>query len=630
MAPRDEDEHIGDPMLMVRPSDNVYSYFMFIGPTESKKDRASHHLSGVNWNIVMAYFLVALNFFMQGILLFLIFEEVVVENVNWQNGILKLGKDPVIGLFSDGPGKCNDAGALCFKDRGNVTCNPPTLQLVGRWQELDTNDDGIWTRSEVEKARVPLKCKYAVDPLEVFDVLVSMINSRSNLIWIHPDVKSGKAIHLPYFTYALGDVSMCGYRSEEMCGNLMRQGFFDSALKYGTAPRVGKTIDSALKYCQDMLMPGGTCERLLPSTYTVWKLQSSGECGSVDYEPFTYEHPANGVKKRLLNSDYSARQEYELAQDNLFRVFKGTILFTWLLLMLCEYKEVVKLVTLCMRFPDASEFGEEAVIMEEDPSDPEDVRFRIQGITPYHRRCMFFLCFVRTLVTCVLMVVGLAYLIKTNGYADLIMNGVALLFIAEVSSVLYAQVLRDEIKDQCQDIKALKVPMYGNMWLNRQPALVDIICVAALWVVVYWIMHWQLTTIVKPVHAALDCACRNAGPTCVEANTFNYDFWSNYWRHAVPGVYAEIAKLKASVPAAAASYLAVVGGGSNNKTNNKLEERVAMLEHENAGLEQRLEKVDQLLQSLSPSGMASLAHHPSKRSSGQKNKQGLKLSSHKV
>merc|ERR1719265_1549212 len=115
------------------------------------------------------------------------------------------------------------------------------------------------------------------------------------------------------------------------------------------------------------------------------------------------------------------------------------------------------------------------------------------------------LCCLRTLITTVLMLVGVSYLIKCNDYADIIMNGVALLFIAEISSVLYSQVLREEIKDQTEDIKPMRVPMYGVDWLNRQPALVDIISVTILALVVYGIMSWQFKTIVVPVHDALEC-----------------------------------------------------------------------------------------------------------------------------
>merc|ERR1719158_419622 len=116
--------------------------------------------------------------------------------------------------------------------------------------------------------------------------------------------------------------------------------------------------------------------------------------------------------------------------------------------MLCEYRDMIKIMTLCFRMPDAADFGDDAVLVEQDPSDPEDVRYRIQGITSFHRGSMVLLSLLRVCVTTVLMVVGVSYLIKTNGYADLIMNGVALGFIADIATVLYDQVLREEIKDQ--------------------------------------------------------------------------------------------------------------------------------------------------------------------------------------
>jgi len=595
MAPRDEDDTGGEPLLLIRPSENVYSYFMFIYPTESKKKRVSVEKYGVNWNKTMAYVLIVMNFFFQGVLLFLIFESVVVENVNWQNGILQMGKDPVIGLVSEPPSKCNENAALCFKDNGNYSCAPPSVQLTGRWSELDVNGDGVWTLEEVEAQRETLRCKYGVNPVDVFHVLVNMLKEREHLIWLHPDVTSGQGVHLPYFTYAMGDLVMCNYRSKDMCGNLLQSGFFDAALEHGTSPRVGKTIDSALKYCTDLLKDGGTCERLLPSTYSVWKIESEAECGGPTYSKFVYKHPETKLRKSLLAVDYSAREEYELAQNNMFMLFKGILIFTWLLAMLVEYREVIKIVTLCLRFPNADDFGDDAVLVEQDPSDPEDVRYRIQGLTTTHRRAMMVLSFFRSLVTTVLMFVGVSYLIKTNDYADLIMNGVALLFIAEISTVLYSQVLREEIKDQTEDIKPMRVPMYGIDWLNRQPALVDIISVTILALVVYGIMSWQFKTIVVPVHDALGCTCTTSGPHCVEAQKFDYSFWKKYWMSAVPGVYNEVAKLKAkSQGSSAASYLSVAMHGSIEDSSASLgmQMRMEKLEQFNEQLEKRLENLE--------------------------------------
>jgi len=53
-----------EPIHTVKATDNVYSYFMFITPTEQKKE-------GVTFttDVMMAYFLVIMSFFFQGILL---------------------------------------------------------------------------------------------------------------------------------------------------------------------------------------------------------------------------------------------------------------------------------------------------------------------------------------------------------------------------------------------------------------------------------------------------------------------------------------------------------------------------------------------------------------------------------
>lgn len=561
---------------------------MFIGPTDGKKKASVN----TGWDVVSAYMLVAMNLVFQGVLLYMIFQEVVVSNVEWQNGIMKLGNgDGVGGLFSDVKPGCNDGGALCFDDHGNFSCAPPSVQLTGRWKELDTNADGIWTRKEVVAARKSLKCKYSVDPVEVFDVMINMLRLRSNLIWIHPEVQKGEGIHLPYFTYAMADLVMCGYRSKDMCGNLLKQGFFHAPLKYGTAPRVGTSIDSALDYCNKLLEPGGTCETLLPSTYAVWKIQSGSECGGASYEKFTYTNPGNGVTKSLLAVDYGARQDYELSQDLWFRIFKGIMLVMWILLLSSEYKEIVKYLTLCARFPSADEFGDDAVLVERDPADPEDVRYQIRGITSSHRRSIVVLSLFRFLVTCVLLAVGISYLIKTIGYADLIMNGVALVFIAEISNVLYGQVLREEVKDQTGDIKPMKVAMFGSEWLNRRPALIDIITVAVILVAVYAMMEWQLTNLVVPVHNALQCACTGTGSTCVEAHKFNYDFWHNYWLHGVPSIYKEVAKLKKGAAAASAAYISIAATRGVGTDDASIRTRLEKAEELNSQLEQRFKKI---------------------------------------
>lgn len=557
---RDEDES-DIPVYFVRPAENVWSFFAFIGPTEAKKAQMKGN-DPMTWDVVMAYVLCAMTIFMQGILIWLVFEEVVLSNVAWQNGIMTIGGGN-INLFEEAPtSQCHDGGSLCFNDNGNFSCAPPSVQLLGRWDMLDTNKDGIWTREEVEEREKELQCKFAVNPVEVFDVLINMIKKRSHLIWVHPDIVSAKAIHFAYFEYAKGDVAMCGYREQVICPNLIKRGFFDTAFIHGTAPRVGKTTETALAYCRGLLQPQGLCEELLPSTYTVWKIASGGECGSESYTKFQYKNPGTGLTKSLLEVDYSARQEYELAQEFWFRIFKGIVLLAWTMLIFTEYKEIVKFMSLCLYFPDASRFGEDFVMIMQDPADPEDVRYLLQGITSQHRMAIGLLCMIRMVLSTFLLIVGMSYIVKTNSYPDLLMNGVALAFVAEISNVVYAQILREEIRDQTEDIKAIKVPMFGIHALNKYPALLDIVLLVALIAFVYFIMEWQKKSVVMPIFRALECTCLQRGDECFEANTYNVAFWQNYWQYTVPWIYQELEGLKAALPAGAASYMATHAGAA--------------------------------------------------------------------
>jgi len=625
----DEDDTQGKPLMLMRPADNVYSYFIFVGPTEKKRRavRTPHREKEVSWDVVMGYILLALNFFMQGVLLYLIFQEVVVENINWQNGVIKIGNggNPVALIGEQPENGCNDGNSLCFQDKksGKYSCAPPTLQLTGRWDELDTDGDGIWTRAEVEAEKEDLKCKYFVDPIEVFDVLIKMLKERESILWLHPDVKAGSAIHLPYFTYVMSDLIMCGYRSEDMCANLLERGFFHAPMKYNTSPRVGNTIDSALQYCKELLAPGGICARNLPSTYAVWQIASGAECGEPEHSQFQYTNPGSGETKSLVNVDYSSRLEYVLAQDLMFRLFKAIMIFAWLLLMMWDFRDVIKVLTFCARMPDAEVFqsedpdshpvipgrggsepyqSSEPVIMEQDPSDPEDVRYRIQAIYKHHRYGIVLCCLVRSILTLILAVVGVAYLIKTNDYADLIMNGVALVFIAEISSVLYSQVLREEIKDQTEDIKPIKIEMYGWDWLNDRPALIDILCVVIVWILVYFIMRWQMNSVVVPVHEALECSCIVQGDHCVEAMKYDFDFWHEYWMKGIPAALSSVDRLKSHSDDIAASPAAALSLISLTANFTVAQERF------NAEVTALTNRIQQLEQEV-PHKLASREHH---------------------
>merc|ERR1719158_1761355 len=149
-------DDVEKPVFEVTPDANVYSYFMFVNPTETYKEGGSF-----TFDTIMSYVLVFLNIFMQGVLLYVVFNKVVLANFDWKAGIMDLGDE---GWSFFRPGRCNDGGSLCMLQNETFTCAPPSVQLTGRWAELDADGDGIWTRAETVANRERLKCAYAVDP----------------------------------------------------------------------------------------------------------------------------------------------------------------------------------------------------------------------------------------------------------------------------------------------------------------------------------------------------------------------------------------------------------------------------------------------------------------------------------
>jgi len=540
-----------EPEFTLSPSDNVYSYFMFVPPTEEKKE--GH---GLTFDIIMAYILLGFNFFMQGFLLLVIYNVVVTGNIEWQNSIAR-SEGGGLDLLNLNPktGKCNPGGSLCFTTPNKTfSCAPPSVQLTGRWEELDTNGDGIWTREEVEAAREELKCKYIVDPIFVFDVFINFLKQREKIIWLHPDVKAGKAVHKPYFWYAAGDIIMCGYRNELYCPNIMKKGFLDAPLKHNTAPRVGNTIDSAMKYCFNLLKPGGMCENTLPSTYSVWKISSADQCQGSSFSKFVYKHPKTGMMKSLLEVDYAAPRKYARSKTLVFQIYKCIIVGMWMLAMLCELKDITIVFTWCIRFPSADEFGEDAILEEKDDSG-EVTNYTIQGITSTHRIMVTLMTVGRFILTMVLLYIGVSFLLKATDYIGLLMDAVALVFVVEIAIILYGQVLRGEIREQVEGLTPMTVKMFGIDSLNRRPALVDFICLVCVIVATIIVLYNWTISAVEPVYDALSCACLNDGDKCHEAHKFNYDFWWKYWKEDVPAVFKAVDALKAG----AASSFADIG-----------------------------------------------------------------------
>lgn len=530
-------------MVSLPPTDNVYSYLMFTLPMENAKSPGRF-----TWNSILACGLAVVSLLFQGILLYSIFRAVVLEDINWRESIMgpsAIHELPVLPPTSHGDGSCNLGGSLCSKSHdGNFTCAPPSVQLTGRWDELDTNGDGQWTREEVEASREALMCKYAVDPVEVFNVFVKFLLKREEHIWIHPDLRAGKYIDKAYFTYAKGDLIMCGYRDEKMCPNLLKRGVFNVPLRDGNAPRVGNTVESALDYCFGLLESGGTCERTLPSTYAVWKKSSVDQCMGDDFSTYVYTNPTTGTTKSMLTVDYVATQDYSRASGSvLFIVFKTIVIFLFFLAMWSDFKDIFAWLLWVMRFPAASAFGGEEVSKKVVSETTGDCSYEIQAVSTTHRAMIAFIVMVRLVMNFVLICVGETFLQKDTNWVNLLLNGVALIFVLEISNCLYSQLVDSDSQEHFASIEPMRVEMY--QCLQKHPALRDIFGFFMIAVILIGCMFFHYSFVGEPLHQALECACLSKGGHCREAHSFDTRFWDKYWAEDVPAVYDELAMLKA-------------------------------------------------------------------------------------
>lgn len=540
---------------LIAPSSDVFSYFLLTAPSERKR----HGRFTVD--AFTSYVLVFFVLFVQCVLLFCVWHKVIGENVDWRKGIMNTGKDWNIAMpKTEG---CNDGSSLCFISNGTFTCAPPSVQLIGRWDHLDINKDGVWTREECLHSRAELQCILGVDPLEVFDMIGGLLQNRESekYIWVHPDIKSGKSISRDYFTYILGDVAMCSYRNGDMCGNLVKRGFFDAAIISGQIPRVGTTIRSALSYCHKLLDYGGICERYMPSAYATWKIESVSECSQASYHKFVYEDPNSGRTKSLLSVDYQARQSYEVAQSYIFLVYKTFILFIWLLLIVHQLRDVHHILAWIRSIPI-----EEDEHFDDDGDAPSarllakmnSARRRsilqneeINHIRRSHQHALIGVSLMRMCIISILLYVGLSFLAKQNDYIGLLLDGVAMIFIVEVQEILYSYVIRQDKRQTWEERSPMPfIPFASGSRLKPGAAFLDLAWFFVLLSTAAIFMVCHTKYVVEPLYDALECACLSEGSKCREAHVFSYEFWQQYWMLDLPSSIMRINEAKYSHGAA--------------------------------------------------------------------------------
>lgn len=570
-----EDDESASHKLVVQPKGSASSFFFFVPPLLRRRMRERE--SYVTGMIVFAGFLVFLNYAMQIGLLYAVGNHVVGEREAWQNSVIRLrrsddGKEDRGGESSSpktreardklagfGGSSCSEKEALCLFVDGMYTCSPKSVQLFGRWEQLDTNKDGIWSFEEAsaKSSREATKCRFGIDSLNFYEFVRHQLTHYDLLLeegLLHPNLtdslhgaaggSGGGGIHKAYFDWFRGDVVMCGYGVDsDVCGNVFAKGVFDSPMKY---PGVSKRITdsrSAWKYCEELLRPEGRCERMLPSTYEVWRVSAKEQCGAREHQIYLYSNPRDAEDVvSLTKVRFGNHKEYEKTLDWSFTLFLWIILLVFYATLLAELREAIRLAVWVAYFPTRPLPGEPGF---EELGEQDDTT--LTGISTKHRKQCRAIVVVKFVMVLLVGYVGTIFLTSDTSYMNLLFDALSLAFIIQVDALLYETMVRPQAKEELEGVQSMHIGIpRGSSFRFYQaasPPLRDLFWALGLLVLAGIVLWEDYHNRLNPMRKALECACSVSGEECFEAQHYSRDWWDNYWRVVVPSSYKEINRL---------------------------------------------------------------------------------------
>jgi len=440
------------------------------------------------------------------------------------------------------------AKTLCTMNNAVYNCLPPSVRYANEWKHLDTNGDGIWSREEATKDEAGFEKKFNAKAFLVFRAITVGLADRGKMdpeLWVPDEVKEMKAVPKPYFDYWMGDAALCSYADPKVCGTLLNRGYFAEAFRKNTSGKDISDIDGALDYCTWMLSIGGGCDQSLPQIYKLFRALREEQCGDSSlYNGGLYKNPHHEVDRVYVTAvDYDGLSKHMKANEPTYMFFLFLVLQLWLLALLNEMRELVKMGEFCAVFPAAGEDGGLEVEKGEDDSET----YKITGLTPAHRQAVIAMLIMRIVLVIYLGVVGCIFLIMETGYMDLLMNAVALAFILEIDEILFTAIARAETGEDIEAVAELqfetRLPDAGFAgWVLHKDfwgiIMFPIIAIALM-------MSYSLF-VTQPNLDALNCGCYQTGSQCHEAQLYNKEWWDNYWGVVLPDAMAKIKEFKAA------------------------------------------------------------------------------------
>lgn len=524
----------GTQVISLKPDGSVTSLFCFMPP--SVQDKNSDDLQRRKWTRVFAIFLVVLNYLMQFGLLYAVSFRVVARFEKWSDGTIEL----------DG-GSCTSGKAICTDYAGQYTCGPRSLQVYGRWDELDLNKDGTWTYAEASNQafRDKMNCELGIDSLWVYNSVIKQLRSNAMLIKtkrVHASLTSRmeeSSIHKAYFDWLKGDIVMCAFNDADMCGNMFQKGVFDAPLEYIGVSKMINSTQSAWEYCFNLLKAQGRCETTLPSTYSVWRAETNSRCGAKSFTPFLYTNQADKTDFiSLLRVDYANRESYEETLAWHFKLFLWVILFIFYSVALNELRENLSLSMWVHSVPHRTMPGEGS----SGPGDQCDVK----GISRSHRMLCYGLVVLKWFMLVVMVVVGTTFLLSQTSYMNLLFDALSINFILELDKLLYRNLVPPQTQEEFEGIEPVAV-ITGVLCPSMSRDTCDTLWAVSLAALTVAVLAWNFYFHKVPLLKALECACHLNGEECFEATTYSRQWWNHYWRVEVPATYQAIDRLVGQV-----------------------------------------------------------------------------------
>merc|ERR1719428_2588337 len=229
------------------------------------------------------------------------------------------------------------------------------------------------------------------------------------------------------------------------------------------------------------------------------------------------------------------------ANEPTYMFFLFLVLQLWLLALLNEMRELVKMGEFCAKFPAAGEDGGLEVEKGEDDSES----YKITGLEPAHRQMITGMLVMRVILVIYLGVVGCIFLIMETGYMDLLMNAVALAFILEIDEILYGAIAPAETRVELGAVAEFefetRLPSEGCAgWVLHK----DFWGIIMFPLIAVGLLVSYSLFVTKPNLDALNCGCYQTGKQCHEAQLYNKQWWDSYWTVVLPDAIDKIQGFK--------------------------------------------------------------------------------------